>query len=57
MSVNDNGVGFSTQEAEKYSGTKGSLGLMSMQERAKLIGAKLTIDSEPGKGTTIRVST
>jgi signal transduction histidine kinase len=34
---------------------KGSLGLMSMRERADLIGADLKIESKPGKGTTVKV--
>jgi PAS domain S-box-containing protein len=53
MLVSDNGTGFDVNEAATRSSLKGSLGLMSMQERAKLIGANLKIDSEPGKGTTI----
>ncbi len=53
MIVRDNGVGFDTKEAQKRSGGKGSLGLLSMQERADLIKADLKIDSAPGQGTQI----
>ena len=49
--VEDNGVGF---DAEK-GGTPRALGLMGMQERTALVGGELKIDSEVGKGTTVRV--
>jgi two-component system sensor histidine kinase DegS len=55
MSVNDNGVGFDVAEAGQRSRCKGSLGLMSMQERARLIGASLKIDSTPGQGPTVKL--
>jgi PAS domain S-box-containing protein len=53
MEVRDKGVGFDPQKASSRLEETGSLGLMSMQERAKLIGANLKIESEPEKGTTI----
>ena len=31
------------------------LGLAGMQERAQLVGGTLTVQSQPGKGTTITV--
>lgn len=34
----------------------GGLGLIGMQERATMIGGRLTIDSVPGEGTLIRVA-
>ena len=34
---------------------RGSYGMVGMQERAELIGARLTITSRPGRGTTINV--
>jgi signal transduction histidine kinase len=49
--VEDNGVGFDMKKAE----SSRTLGLMGMRERAVLVGGELTIDSEAGKGTTIRV--
>jgi len=55
MAVSDNGVGFDVGKAYTSSGIKGSLGLMSMQERAQLMGANLKIESEPGQGTTVKV--
>ena len=34
----------------------GGMGLISMQERARQMGGLLTIDSQPGVGTTVQVS-
>jgi two-component system sensor histidine kinase UhpB len=47
--VADNGSGFAFAEEGK------GLGLSGMRERALLVGAKLEIDSRPGKGTTVRL--
>ncbi len=53
MTVSDNGKGFNLQEAIPRAGKRGSMGLMSMQERAELIGAELRIESRPGQGTKV----
>jgi PAS domain S-box-containing protein len=50
--VEDDGVGF--EQAEDDSGRSG-FGLVGMQERATLVGARLEIESTPGKGTTVLV--
>jgi PAS domain S-box-containing protein len=55
MVVSDNGVGFNSQEVITRAGLKGNLGFVSMKERAKLIGASLRIESQPGQGTTVKV--
>jgi len=55
MSITDNGTGFSTREAKARFSSKGSLGLMSMRERANLIGAHLKIESKLGQGTVISI--
>ncbi len=47
--VEDDGMGFDTAS---QTGNHG-LGLFSMQERAGLVNGKLTIHSEPGRGTTV----
>lgn len=47
--VKDTGVGFELDRAMK----KGGLGLISMDERIRLVHGKLTIQSEPGNGTTV----
>ncbi len=51
LRVADNGCGFDTRAVRA-----GSFGLLSMRERAALIGARLDIQSAPGEGTTISVS-
>ena len=49
LTVADDGIGFSTDEVAG----KRSLGLLGMQERAKLVGGELTVESEPGRGTVV----
>ncbi|MCI3920880.1 PAS domain-containing sensor histidine kinase [Paenibacillus sp. TRM 82003] len=49
VTVVDRGAGFT-----RTAGKKG-VGLFSIEERARGVGAKLTIESEPGKGTTVRL--
>jgi PAS domain S-box-containing protein len=49
--VEDDGAGFDT----RIIGKPGHLGLVGMQERAQMIGAAITIESEPGCGTIIVV--
>lgn len=53
MAVTDEGTGFDMQEVKTRRTEKDSLGLISMRERAKIIGANLKIESEPGKGTRV----
>jgi signal transduction histidine kinase len=50
LTVHDSGIGFDPVEAIKGRG----LGLISMKERLNLVGGELSIESQPGKGTTIR---
>jgi len=50
--VEDNGKGFKTSRLSQ-SPTKETLGLYGMYERAALINGKITIESEPGRGTTL----
>jgi len=38
---------------EEYGG--GGLGLLGMQERATMFGARLTIETAPGQGTRVRI--
>ena len=47
--VRDQGKGFDVEAARTGRG----LGLVSMEERAKLVNGALSIDSHPGRGTTI----
>jgi PAS domain S-box-containing protein len=50
LTVRDSGVGFDSETTLKTQG----LGLVSMAERVKLVGGRLSIDSQPHRGTTIR---
>jgi signal transduction histidine kinase len=52
VAVSDDGIGFdpaSRRIRERH------LGITSMEERASAIGASLTIDAAPGRGTTVNV--
>lgn len=51
LCVQDNGRGFDAASL----GTGGGFGLRSMRERAERIGAQLTINAAPGKGTLLTV--
>jgi signal transduction histidine kinase len=51
--VEDEGPGFDLQAISSTYGTRGSLGLLNMQERARMLGGQLKIDSAPGKGTLV----
>jgi signal transduction histidine kinase len=51
--VEDNGVGFDAPERATGLVVAGHYGLMGMQERAQLVGAKLSLRSQPGKGTQV----
>src|SRR5271169_34951 len=52
LTVRDSGSGFDAEAALKTHG----LGLISMAERVKLVGGRLSVDSQPHRGTTIRAS-
>jgi len=52
LSLEDDGVGFSPEAVKG----KGGLGLVSMAERARIIGGTLSIDSKPGAGTRLSVT-
>ena len=49
LTVRDSGVGFDGEAARRSPG----LGLISMQERVKLVNGTLSIESQPNRGTTI----
>jgi signal transduction histidine kinase len=51
LSVRDEGVGFDVSLLRKKEG----LGVLSMEERAHLLGGRFEIHSQPGKGTRIVV--
>jgi signal transduction histidine kinase len=51
LKVMDFGIGFDQEMATESP----SLGIVSMQERARLVRGKLTITSKLGEGTTVTV--
>jgi len=53
MEIGDNGKAFQVGSTLSGSNPK-RLGLIGMKERVEMVGGKLTIVSEPGKGTTVR---
>jgi signal transduction histidine kinase len=51
--VEDEGPGFDLEAVEAKYDQRGSLGLMNMKERARLLDGHLSIDSAPGRGTRV----
>jgi len=51
LSVRDNGIGFDPHSLKG----KGGLGLISMQERARLVKGEFSLKAFPGRGVTITV--
>ena len=55
MSIQDDGVGFNLQDALENASQGKSMGLLSMKERAELMGGQLQIIATPDQGATIRM--
>jgi two-component system sensor histidine kinase UhpB len=55
LEVSDNGIGFSVPKSPTEFAPGGHFGLLGMRERADLIGGRLEVESEPGKGTRLSV--
>jgi signal transduction histidine kinase len=53
MEICDNGRAFDVKKA-LFARNPKRLGLVGMKERVEMVGGSLVIDSEPGKGTTVR---
>lgn len=53
--VRDDGVGFNVGEVDAHYEQRGSLGMVTMRERAELLEGNIEIESEVGQGTVIRV--
>jgi len=53
LEVRDNGKSFRVQRA-KFGKAKKRLGLLGMRERVEMVGGRFTVESAPGRGTTIR---
>lgn len=50
LEVADDGRGFAFEQSER------GLGIAGMRERALLVGGEVTIESRPGRGTTVRLT-
>jgi signal transduction histidine kinase len=55
LEVSDNGIGFDMPKSPTDFAPNGHFGLLGIRERADLIGARLEVESAPGKGTRLRV--
>jgi signal transduction histidine kinase len=51
LSVKDSGTGFRREDLK----SKRGLGLIGMEERVRLVGGKLAIESRPGEGTRVKI--
>jgi two-component system NarL family sensor kinase len=51
LCIKDHGIGFDVHSTQD----KGGLGLISMQERARLVRGDFTLKTLPGRGATITV--
>jgi signal transduction histidine kinase len=54
--IADNGVGFDVEKVQAQYVERGSFGMMNMEERTELIGGRLSLQSQPGKGTVVTVA-
>jgi signal transduction histidine kinase len=52
LEIRDDGIGFNPEIGLP----SGHFGLKGIQERARLVGGTLTVDSKPSSGTTIRLA-
>ena len=55
ITVSDNGKGFQLPETIGDLARDGKLGLAGMEERVRLVGGKLKVQSEPGKGSSVTI--
>ena len=56
LMIEDDGIGFDPIRVRAERGMRGGFGLISIRDRAALLGGKLDIESAIGAGTTIYVS-
>jgi signal transduction histidine kinase len=53
LEVSDDGRGFDAAAVQTMASRR--LGLTSMRARAQAVGGRLTVDSRPGRGSTVRL--
>ena len=55
LKAEDDGIGFDVDKKRTQATSSSGIGLKSMTNRASLIGAQITVQSQLGKGTSIKV--
>lgn len=55
LAIADDGQGFDTSQRLSELAHGGHFGLLGARERAQAVGARLTVESTPGKGTLVRL--
>jgi two-component system NarL family sensor kinase len=55
MKITDDGIGFNVSEKKNSTSSAAGVGLKSIFNRAKLIGAEIDMQSEPGQGTIVTI--
>ena len=55
LTVKDDGKGFEMPKTVGELSRIGKLGLVGIEERTRLLGGSMRVQSEPGKGTTVTV--
>lgn len=53
--VKDDGRGFDVHKAKLEAESRGCYGINSMEERTSLVGGSFVIESQPGRGTTVKL--
>lgn len=53
VTISDNGQGFGVEKQASLALRSGGIGLLGMRERFELLGGRLEIESQPGKGTRL----
>ncbi len=55
LTIHDDGIGFRPEELREKAARGKSVGLVGMQDRVRLVGGRMVVESQPGAGTTICV--
>ena len=51
--ISDDGLGFDVEQARREAESRGSYGLRTMEERARIAGGTLSVASSSGRGTVV----